>query len=441
MKVAIIGGGLAGSLLAIYMARRNYEVHVFEKRPDSRKVGYEGGRSINLALSHRGIRALQDLQIAEQVLPWAIPMKGRMLHDLQGKLIFLPYGKNENEYINSISRSGLNEILINIAEQHKNVKFYFQCPCIDINFETTTAFFKNFSLQADVIFATDGAGSIVRQKMVEQGFCQENIDFLPYGYKELEIPAGSHGEFLIEKNALHIWARDSFMLIALPNLNGSFTVTLFLQNEGKESFASLNTPAQARAFFEKYFPDAIQLMPNFERDFFRNPIGWLATLKSYPWKAHKTLLLGDAAHAIVPFYGQGMNASFEDCYLLNKLIDEHHEDWETIFDIYQTSRKKDTDAIADLALENFIEMRDKVNDEDFQKMRQLEYLLENTYPDYHSKYSMVTFHPEIPYSVAKTLGNKQNEYLLSLCQKHNFEDISLQETYLALKKLQEQVAS
>lgn len=440
MKVAIIGGGLAGSLLAVYMARRNYEVHIFEKRPDSRKVGYEGGRSINLALSHRGIRALEDLGVADEILPLAIRMRGRMIHDLQGRQTFLPYGKDENEYINSISRGGLNEALMNIAERYPKVKFYFECPCLDIDFEQNIVYFKDFNFQADVIFATDGAGSIVRQKMVERGFCKDNTDFLAHGYKELEIPARSNGEFLLDKHSLHIWARDSFMLIALPNLNGSFTVTLFLQNEGEESFASLNTPYKARQFFQKYFPDALALMPDFEEDFFRNPVGLLGTLKSYPWKAHKTLLLGDAAHAIVPFYGQGMNASFEDCYLLDKLIDEYNQDWEQIFEVYQKNRKKDTDAIADLALENFIEMRDKVNDEDFQRMRKLEYFLENNYPDYHSKYSMVTFHPEIPYSVAQKLGNKQNEYLLGLCQKYqDIHEVSLQEAYNSLKNLQKQV--
>jgi kynurenine 3-monooxygenase len=437
MKVCIIGGGLAGSLLSIYMARRGYHIEVYEKRPDSRVKGYEGGRSINLALSHRGIRALKELGIADQILPLAIPMYGRMIHDLQGNQSFFPYGKDNSEYINSISRGGLNEALISIAQQYPNVRFYFETPCQNIDFESNTIHFAhNLQTQADLIIATDGAGSVVRHKMIETGKVTENVAFLEHGYKELEIPAGKDGSFLIDKNSLHIWGRDSFLLIALPNLNGSFTVTLFLQNKGDESFESLHTPEKARAFFQKYFPDALALMPDFEEDFFKNPVGVLATLKAYPWVINKTLLLGDAAHAVVPFYGQGMNASFEDCIILNDLIDEYQEDWDKILPAYQEKRKKDTDAIADLAVENFYEMRDKVNDEEFQRMRKLEYILENTYPEYHSKYSMVTFHPEFPYSVAKAKGNMQNEYLLELCKNiTDIQSVNIQEVYEHLKSI------
>jgi len=437
MKVLIIGGGLAGSLLSIYMARRGYEIEVFEKRSDSRLKGYEGGRSINLALSHRGIRALKELGIENQVLPLAIPMHGRMIHNLTGKQAFFPYGKDNSEYINSISRGGLNETLINIAEQYPNVKFHFETPCEDIDFENSTVFLTNgFKVSADLIIATDGAGSLIRHRMIHKGFVNENVDFLEHGYKELEIPAGANGSFLIDKNSLHIWGRDSFLLIALPNLSGSFTVTLFLQNKGEESFETLQTPQAARSFFEKYFPDALALMPDFEEDFFKNPVGVLATLKAYPWVANKTLILGDAAHAVVPFYGQGMNASFEDCIILNDLIDEHQEDWTKILTAYQETRKKDTDAIADLAVENFYEMRDRVNDEEFQRMRKLEHLLENTYPEYHSKYSMVTFHPEFPYSVAKAKGNKQNQFLLGLCvETTDIASLNIHEVYEKLNSL------
>ena len=438
MKIAIVGGGLAGSLLSVYMARRGYEVHIFEKRSDSRKEGYVGGRSINLALSHRGIRALEDLGVAKEVLPLAIPMRGRMLHDLQGKQSFFPYGKDENEYINSISRGGLNEALISIAEKYPNVSYYFNKPCLDIDFDKNIIQFKEDTFTADLIFATDGAGSVVRQKMVQKRLCQDHTEFLEHGYKELEIPAGKNGEFLLDKSSLHIWARDSFLLIALPNLDGSFTVTLFLQNKGEESFESLNTPQKARAFFQKYFADALALMPDFEEDFFLNPVGLLGTLKAYPWAYKNTLLLGDAAHAIVPFYGQGMNASFEDCFLLDKLIDTYSSDWETILQKFQQERKKDADAIADLAVENFYEMRDKVNDIEFQRMRKLEHILENAYPDYHSKYSMVTFHPEIPYSLARSRGNKQNEYLLKLClENEDIATLNHQEIYKHLRVLPE----
>lgn len=432
MKVSIVGGGLAGSLLAIYMARRNYEVEVFEKRSDSRIKGYEGGRSINLALSHRGIRALEELGILEEIQPLVVKMYGRMIHDLAGNQAFFPYGKDNSEYINSISRGGLNEALINIAEKYPNVKFHFETPCKDIDLPNSTLYFNDFQKTSDLIFATDGAGSVIRQKMLAQHYTQENISPLAHGYKELEIPSGESGSFLIDENSLHIWGRDSFMLIALPNLDGSFTVTLFLQNEGEESFATLDTSEKVIAFFQKYFPDTLALMPDLAKDFFSNPVGLLATLKTYPWVSHRTLLLGDAAHAVVPFYGQGMNASFEDCIIFNDLIDEYQENWDKILEVYQNIRKKDTDAIADLAVENFYEMRDRVNDEIFQKMRKLEYNLENTFPDYHSKYSMVTFHPEIPYSVAKAKGNAQNKVLEDICLAHSLDNLDINWVYQQL---------
>jgi len=435
MKVSIVGGGLAGSLLAIYMARRNYQVEVFEKRADSRIKGYEGGRSINLALSHRGIRALKELGILEQISPLVVPMYGRMIHDLAGNQAFFPYGKDNSEYINSISRGGLNEALITIAESYPNVKFYFETPCKTIDLAESKLSFENFEKKSDLIIATDGAGSIIRQKMLSEKLTNETIAPLAHGYKELEIPAGKNGSFLIDKNALHIWGRDSFMLIALPNLDGSFTVTLFLQNEGEESFAALDTSEKVVAFFQKYFPDALALMPDLAADFFANPVGFLATLKTYPWRSHRTLLLGDAAHAVVPFYGQGMNASFEDCIILNDLIDQYQENWDEILPAYEAARKKDTDAIADLAVENFYEMRDRVNDEVFQKMRKVEYRLENTFADYHSKYSMVTFHPEIPYSVAQAKGNAQNAVLEQICQTENTENLDIEGVYQKVKAL------
>jgi kynurenine 3-monooxygenase len=437
-QAVIVGGGLCGSLLAIFLAKRGLEVHVYEKRSDMRIFGAEEGRSINLALSHRGIRALHRLGIEAQVLPLAIPMLGRAIHSKEGQSKYLPYGKNEQEYINSISRSGLNMALMNIAEQYPNIHFYFDCTCQEVDFTTQKLLFfdknkqESFEVQAEVIFGTDGGGSVLRKAM--KGHIvdfQEEISFLAHDYKELEIPAAPQGGFLLEKHALHIWPRQSYMLIALPNLDGSFTVTLFLQKTGQPSFEWLNSAERVEAFFEEQFPDVKALIPDIASHYFENPHSFLGTIKTYPWALEgKALLLGDAAHAIVPFYGQGMNASFEDCIILDELIESHGCNWERVFAAYQEQRKADTDAIADLAIENFYEMRDGVADANFQKMRQLELALENQFADYHSKYSMVTFHPEIPYAEARRRGNLQNQVLYELCRRtESIESLNLEEVY------------
>ncbi len=437
-QVVIVGGGLCGSLLAIFLAKRGLQVHVYEKRPDMRIFGAEEGRSINLALSHRGIRALRQLGIEAEVLPLAIPMLARAVHDKAGNTKYLPYGKNEQEYINSISRSGLNMALMNIAEQYPNIHFRFDCNCQEVDFEQQRLQFwdkntqESFEVQAGVIFGTDGGGSVLRKALKENIIdFQEDVSFLAHDYKELEIPAGPQGSFLLDKSALHIWPRQSYMLIALPNLDGSFTVTLFLQKTGQPSFEWLNSAERVEAFFEEQFPDVKQLIPDIAAHYFENPHSFLGTIKSYPWAFEgKALLLGDAAHAIVPFYGQGMNASFEDCIILDELIETYGFDWEQVFAQYQLLRKPDTDAIADLAIENFYEMRDGVADANFQKMRQLEFRLENHFEDYHSKYSMVTFHPEISYAEARRRGNLQNKVLYELCSHtDDIESLNLEEVY------------
>ena len=321
-KITLVGGGLAGSLLGIYLAKRNFDVTIYEKRADMRKEGYISGRSINLALSHRGIRALRELGVLDEVLPMAIPMQGRMLHDTAGNLAYFPYGKDDSEYINSISRGGLNIALLNLAEKYPNIKILFDQECKDIDFNTNTVVFKNTqthenqSVKSDVVIATDGAGSAIRNAMTSRldGYTQNTV-FLAHGYKELEIPA-KNNTFQIEKNALHIWPRGTYMMIGLPNLDGSFTITLFFPNKGENSFESLDTKEKVQAFFSLHFKDALDIMPDLAEDFFKNPTGGLATLYCTRWNVEgKVLLLGDAAHAIVPFYGQGMNASFEDCII------------------------------------------------------------------------------------------------------------------------------
>ncbi|WP_038030455.1 FAD-dependent oxidoreductase [Thermonema rossianum] len=442
-KVLIVGAGLVGSLLASFMARRGYEVEVFEKRRDPRLYGMEEGRSINLALSHRGLRALERLGLQDAVFPLMIPMRGRMIHDTEGHTLLLPYSTKPHEYINSISRLELNVALVNHAEAYPNVNIHFGTACVGVDWEypavEVEANGQRQRIEGDVLFAADGAGSVVRRALKSAGLLQEEVDFLDYGYKELTLPAGKDGAFLIEKHALHIWPRETFMFIALPNLDATFTCTLFLPKEGPGySFEQLNTAEKVRAFFDTCFPDVPPLMPRLTEEYFRNPVGVLGTVRCYPWAYKgKVLLIGDAAHAIVPFYGQGMNAAFEDCLRLEEHLDACRGDWQKAFDAYQASRKKDTDAIADLAIDNFYEMRDRVNDEDFQRMRKLEYRLEQHYPDYFSKYALVTFHPEIPYSVAKQRGELQNKILLDICRQQNDpESIDLEAVY---RKVQEAI--
>lgn len=450
-KIILIGAGLSGSLLAVYLAKKGFNVEIYERRPDMRKEKMSAGRSINLALSSRGIHALKEIGINDEIIKDAIPMKGRMMHSVEGNLHFIPYGKDDTEYINSISRGGLNCKLMDKAETFPNVKILFNQRCTGMNFETNEVFFKDessgetYSQKGETVIGTDGAASAVREDMMKLDGYSQTVDFLDHGYKELEIPSGPGGSFLIEKNALHIWPRKSYMMIALPNVSGDYTCTLFLWNDkparpgggdGEDSFKSLDDEQKVLAFYQKQFPDALPLMPNLVKDFFKNPTGTLATLKCYPWSVGgKALLVGDAAHAVVPFYGQGMNCSFEDCIYLNQLIDKHYPDWEKVYKEYEKLRKKDTDAIADLAVENFYEMRDHVADPVFQRKRELELMLERQYPDYKSKYSMVTFNREIPYSMAKSKGNKQNEILMDLCAKvKNINEINLEKVYAAVKK-------
>ncbi len=431
-KVIIIGAGLAGSLLAIYLAKRGLETEIYEARGDMRTETTSAGRSINLALSDRGIAALREVGMDEYMLAEAIPMHGRMIHAVDGAQKLLPYSGRQGEYINSVSRAGLNCALMTEAEKYRQVRIFFNEKCVDFDAATGEArFASGRTAKGSTVIAADGAGSAVRQAMLHGAVPRFDFSqkWLAHGYKELHVPPGAGGEFQMEPNALHIWARRSFMMIALPNADRSFTCTLFLAHEGENSFAELDDEAALMRFFETTFPDAIPLMPTLVDDFFQNPTGNLGTVKCFPWNiGGRALLLGDSAHAVVPFYGQGMNASFEDCRIFNQMIERHETDWDKIFPLFAADRKPNTDAIAAMAEENFYEMRDAVADPVFQRKRELETRLEQTFPDYFSKYSMVTFREDLPYAVAREKGNAQDRLLMDICaKKENLGEIDLRE--------------
>lgn len=424
-NILIIGAGLCGSLLALRLGQRGYNVNVYEMRPDLRKVDISAGRSINLAFSDRGNKGMKLVGIEEKVKQLCIPMHGRMIHDAHGNTFQSNYSGRAHEYINSISRGGLNALLLDEAEQHENVNIYFNKKCKSVDFEKTTALFKDhitkdeFVEDADVIIATDGAGSAMRKSyyLGKKFLFSFSQAYLTHGYKELSILPKENGGYKIHKNALHIWPRSSFMLIALPNLDGSFTVTLFLSyDEGEYNFNNLKDEKSVLEFFQKEFPDALAIMPNLLDDFFENPTAPLGTIKCSPWHYKgNTLLMGDAAHAIVPFYGQGMNASFEDVVEFDAILDKYKGNWETVFSEYEKTRKKDTDAIADLAIDNFHEMKDHVANPIFQKKRKIEMALEAAFPDdYSSKYSLVTFNEDIGYREAMLKGRAQDKAILNL---------------------------
>src|SRR5690606_16889248 len=449
-NILIIGAGLCGSLLALRMAQRGFDVTLVEKRPDLRKVTQDAGRSINLALSDRGLRGLRLAGVEEEAKKLCIPMNGRMIHDKVGNTFLSPYSGRKDEYINSISRPGLNMLLLDEAEKMPNVKIIFNHACEEVDLENAAATFTDFQskekiiIAADVIFGTDGAGSAVRKSLFENhkflfSFSQQ---WLGHGYKELEIPASENGGYRTYKNALHIWPRGEDMLIALPSLDGSFTVTLFLPYENSEyCFANLTSPEMVHEYFNKEYPDVVEMIPNLAEEFFGNPTGPLGTVKCSPWNAYgKVLLLGDAAHAIVPFYGQGMNASFEDVVVFDEILEkyasEENINWNNLFKEYETLRKKDTDAIADLAVDNFHEMKEHTAMEIFQRKRKLETAFEAEFPeDYYSKYSLVTFKESITYSEAMKRGRAQDKAILNLLSDGKIiEEMSLKEKLELVKK-------
>ncbi|WP_222611301.1 FAD-dependent oxidoreductase [Winogradskyella echinorum] len=424
-NILIIGAGLCGSLLALRLGQRGYNVTVYEMRPDLRKTDISAGRSINLAFSDRGNKAMKLVGIEDKVKDLCIPMNGRMIHDKEGNTFLSNYSGRDYEYINSISRGDLNALLLDEAEKHENVTIHFNKKCKSVDFENTTALFQDYHTKnefiedADCIIATDGAGSALRKSyyLGKKFLFSFSQDYLTHGYKELSILPTENGGYKTYKNALHIWPRGDFMVIALPNLDGSFTVTLFLSyDEGEYNFNNLTTPEIVTEFFQKEFPDALELMPNLIEDFFENPTAPLGTVKCSPWHYKgNTLLMGDSAHAIVPFYGQGMNASFEDVVEFDKVLNQNLDNWEATFETYEKNRKKDTDAIADLAIDNFHEMKDHVGQAIFQEKRKIEMMLEKEFPeDYSSKYSLVTFNEDIGYREAMLKGRAQDKAILNM---------------------------
>ncbi len=413
-NITVAGGGLVGSLLSIFLAKRGFEVNVYEKRPDMRKADIAAGRSINLVVSDRGWKALDKVGISSEIKKITIPVYGRMTHDLDGKQKFLPYSVKKRA-IYSVSRGGLNSKLMDIAEQYPSVNFHFNEKCIDVETSSATAVFQNMqtgektTVTSDIIIGADGAFSEVRNLLQKTNKLNCSIEYIDHGYKELIIPANEDGGWKLDKNALHIWPRKKFMLMALANLDGGFTCTLFFPLSGGQSFETIKNQKELLHFFNGVFPDAIPLMPDLAEDYFRNPASSLMIVRCFPWSYQdKVALIGDAAHAIVPFFGEGMNCGFEDCYVLNNLIDEHGDDWNKIFENYGRQRKPNGDAIAELSLRNFIEMRDLVADPEFLLRKEIEAKLHKKFPGkWTPLYSLVKF-SDIPYQDALKEGERQD---------------------------------
>lgn len=425
----VVGAGLVGSLQALMLAQKGHKVDVFERRSDIRNVDLIGGRSINLALSDRGWKALEIVGMTESIKDIAIPMTGRMMHSIDGELTYQAYGK-EGEAIYSVSRGELNKRLLLKASENPNVNFHFDHRCLDIDLDQASLKFKNektreeSTASADRIYGTDGAFSAVRSRMQKLDRFDYSQTYMKHGYKELSIPPNADGSHKLDKNALHIWPRGKYMIIALANLDGSFTVTLFFPFEGEPSFSSIQTEEDVLNFFNEQFPDAVPLMPNLTKDYFENPTSSLVIIRCAPWNyKDKVLLMGDSSHAIVPFYGQGMNSGFEDCSEFWRLSELHNDNWEEMFPVFSDMRKPNGDAIAELALKNYIEMRDLVGDESFLLRKKIEKRIFEKHPNkWMPLYSMVTF-SHTPYSDALALGKKQEAIMDSVMSMPNIGDI------------------
>jgi kynurenine 3-monooxygenase len=426
LKIAVVGSGLVGSLLSIYLKKAGHTVHVYDRSPDIRNINFSG-RSINLAMSHRGWKALDGAGVGDKVRDVAIAMEKRAIH-LVDSLNFQYYGNN-GENIYSISRGVLNKKMIDLAEE-AGAEFFFEEKIWDLNLAEATLQIGETErgewtdVKYDMVFGADGAFSRIRHRMQRQSMFNYSQDFLNTGYKELHIPANPDGSYKLDKNSLHIWPRGKYMLIALPNLDGSFTCTLFMPFEGENSLATLKTRAEVEQFFEKNLPDTIDVIPDLAEDFFKNPTSTLVTMKCFPWTYNdKVALIGDACHAIVPFYGQGMNAGFEDISVLYEMIEKYGDDWKTIFSEYEKSRKPNADAIAELSYRNFMEMSTKTADPKFILQKKIEKHFSDKYPEkWMPLYSRVTFSTR-PYTEALAIGDFQETIMQEVLKMTNIENI------------------
>ena len=411
-----IGAGLGGTLASIFLGRAGHEVRGFEMRPDPRKGPLVGGRSINLALSARGLGALEKAGLRDRVLALAVPMRGRMIHDLHGHTAFQPYGTESGHANHSVSRAELNVLLLEAAEKEKNVRFSFGRRCADIDLDEPSASFEDReTVRGDVVLGTDGAWSVVRRRLQRLDRFDYDQSFLSHGYKELTIPAGPNGSFLLERGALHIWPRGGFMMIALPNRDGSFTCTLFWPHAGPNSFEANRDPKQAARFFAAEFPDALPLIPDFREQYAENPVGSMVTIRCRPWHVGgKVALLGDAAHAVVPFHGQGANCAFEDAVVLDECVRAHAPDWGKVFDAFEARRKEHTDALARLSVDNFVEMRDHTASRLFRVRKAMEKGLYRLFPGlFMPLYMMISF-TRIPYAETVRRARRQAVTLQAL---------------------------
>jgi len=415
--ISVVGAGLTGTMMALYLARRGYDVRVSERRPDLRSTNLDEGRTINMALSTRGLHALRGVELERDAREMCIPMYGRMVHDQTGDVSFQSYG-DEEQHINAIGRSDLTQLLVERADRRPEIELRFGEQCLDVDLDRPAPVLEDVesgerrSPSSELVVGADGAYSSVRTRLQKSGRFDYEQQFLDHGYKELTIPPAPDGGWRFDKNALHIWPRRDFMLIALPNPDGSFTGTLFLPYRGRTSFEALESDEDVVAFFRREFPDVFPFMPDLAEEFDANPVGSLVTIRCDPFHYREDVVLaGDAAHAVVPFYGQGMNASFEDCFIFDQLVEEFDGDWSRVLPAFSKRRKPDTDALADLALYNYIEMRSKVADPGFLLRKRLEGRLNEWFPrTWRPLYSMVTF-SNMPYAEARDRAQSQQRLL------------------------------